>query len=185
MARLLAAIKGNPVGPYWKRLGLPVHSCPQCGKEALGDPKWKCFPCCSITCQKQYDIIQVECEECGVLFPRRKSNLIYRIGKRGQKHTFCSRHCFGKWVAKSHGFLARFGPEVMVNSVCPCGRAFRAPLKKGQVYCSRGCFYRSRERKKALTCAKCGKVFQRVRSLAVKSKLHYCSQECWRMRYGK
>lgn len=84
--------------------------CPKCGKV----PRYKrkpgqiCRKCRLKELEKRkYTLI---CDWCGKEFKRKLSKVNASI-KNKYKHTFCSRHCLGKWVGNTHGFAVhkKFG----------------------------------------------------------------------------
>lgn len=100
---LLAAIFHEDANELKIKYGLPTayHPCLHCRQ--LTDKR---NPFCSNQCRCAYAHIKVVCDECGVIFDRLQGQLIYWIGKRNQKHVFCSRKCLGKFTARNYGFLA-------------------------------------------------------------------------------
>jgi len=81
--------------------GKILRICPICGCEKAPNRR-----CCSLCAEKWHKdrYIQLACEVCGILYPRRAKELIYHINKRGYKHQFCGKKCQGVWLAKGYGF---------------------------------------------------------------------------------
>lgn len=65
---------------------------------------------CSRACRAAYRQIPMVCEECGVVFLRRQSDVI-NAAKHGQQHIFCGRLCHGAWFGRNFGWATR--PEDM------------------------------------------------------------------------
>lgn len=104
-----------------KKAGLPTKRkkfCALCGKERPhATKKWfikgklrsLCADCNSLY-QERADgrirnaWITLTCEYCKKHFERRCSVVRHRK-KRGQKHIFCGKKCFGAWAGKNSGFV--------------------------------------------------------------------------------
>lgn len=76
------------------------------------------------------------------------------------------------------GKYLEFGTGVCIQ----CGKEFHRPLRfiENAKYCSRDCFYKSRETIITLNCSTCGKEFDR-RPSALKNATHgyyFCSRKC-------
>ena len=90
-------------------VGLGKKYCHYCGKHLNVGEKYKslapnktvsfhhycCFSCWDII--RPGKTIMLECEVCGILFPRKESLVIIRLGRREYQHVFCSKKCQGKW----------------------------------------------------------------------------------------
>jgi hypothetical protein len=48
--------------------------------------------------------VTLVCDVCGVVFTRRLIDVQRAIDRSGLAHICCTRRCYGKWFAKTHGF---------------------------------------------------------------------------------
>jgi uncharacterized C2H2 Zn-finger protein len=88
--------------------------CPDCGnKKGRG----------SVTCRECYGnrhMVPIVCDQCGKVFTRSKSQVLYHTVKNHQK-TFCSRKHLGQYVGANYGFtkhpenVSRSGSRPKVN----------------------------------------------------------------------
>lgn len=81
-------------------------------------PQYECLNCgiltyrrtgfCSKVCRHQYSYIKTECVVCGNIFTQNARYLIWAIKHYNApiRGHFCSKQCFGKWLATNHGFIA-------------------------------------------------------------------------------
>jgi hypothetical protein len=84
---------------------------------------------------------------------------------------FCSKDC-NKAYRKENSKCK--------NIICPiCNTEFKQKHAK-QIFCSVECRIKATENKQKCTCDYCGKLFYRKESEVIKSKHHYCSEECKR-----
>ena len=74
-----------------------IYECLECGTTIMGNSHYFC----SNTCRNKYKNIPLICEQCGILFYRTEAQLLHSI-KRGQKHIYCSRKCFGHVIGISN-----------------------------------------------------------------------------------
>ncbi|MEK7776997.1 MAG: hypothetical protein AAB303_00005, partial [Chloroflexota bacterium] len=95
-ANLVAAILGEDPNKVKAKLGLPVPTCARCGEPS---PVLSREGLCQ-RCYHDFIWIEVACDECGRLFRRRGSVVIFEISKRGYSHQFCNRICFARWMTK-------------------------------------------------------------------------------------
>lgn len=112
IANLLGAITGIPSDRIKRKFGLPVPEisyCPNCGAFSSRAPRY--YPYC-FQCGCKHTRIDLECFECHLLFKRRRSTVIYNI-KHGQEYPFHSKRCYGKWLARTHGFTVH--PENAIH----------------------------------------------------------------------
>lgn len=101
---LLAAIFEKDHNHLRLRYGLPVTypACFECGKKLDSTNKWGyCRECWA-----KSRLIKVVCSECGQLFEITQSELITRTKRHKLEQMFCHKHCWGKYVARSYGFIA-------------------------------------------------------------------------------
>ena len=105
---LLAAVFGRDVDQLKALYGLPTKRplCPVCGNPI---PIYNEIYC-SIDCRKKDSWIELSCDICGILFKRRKSEIICRTNHpwaltgKTQQHWFCSRRCKSIFAGKTYGF---------------------------------------------------------------------------------
>lgn len=93
--------RGNIAEQVRHSCGLTMRFCRSCGTITL--PNWDF---CSKECEKAYKVVTLVCDECGQSFPRRAREVVYRLGKAGYQHYFCSKQCIGKYAGKHFGFGA-------------------------------------------------------------------------------
>lgn len=75
----------------------PKRYCLNCGNQLHhGNGKF-----CSHSCYSSYYRITLRCDFCGMQFTRAKGRV--PIGRKRNKHTFCSKTCQGAWLAKWYG----------------------------------------------------------------------------------
>ena len=106
-ANLLASIVGKDADQIKRQLDLPTGEryCLQCG-----EPTHKKF--CSPECQHKFYYIEVSCSQCGKLFEKRATELIWKVNhtqssnNKPQQLCFCSPKCLGKWGGINYGFAA-------------------------------------------------------------------------------
>lgn len=86
------------------KFGLPSRytRCLNCGQPFLPEDDSNLF--CSLKCRHEYLWIQRICCECGDLFYRVASQVIYKTEKKRQGMWFCSKKCQGKYLGKQWGF---------------------------------------------------------------------------------
>lgn len=80
----------------------PRYICLQCGK----DLAYRKRPFCSWECKAIYNMIPVECSECGTVFYRTWNNAFWRLNRNVSGVMFCSKQCQGKYCGKNFGFLS-------------------------------------------------------------------------------
>lgn len=102
-ADLLAVIVGKDKDEVRTQLGLPPAGtrfyCLNCGKPT----RYTHF--CSTECRHTYSLIPVVCNNCGLVFYRRSSEVIsYDDKSHRRQHFFCNRKCFYSWLGKNYGF---------------------------------------------------------------------------------
>ena len=78
------------------------YICLQCGKNLA----YRKQPFCSKECRVIYNMIPMECSECGTVFYREKSFAFARLIRNKSGAMFCSKQCQGKYCAKNYGFVA-------------------------------------------------------------------------------
>lgn len=128
--------------------GRVTSACPHCGKEFSWLKSWPrkyCSKACAVaeTAKQNLGIVEMPalfCEVCGVEIP---------IGKRNAASRFCSRQCYGVFLARTRTGVSR--PEL---------RGERVDL----------------QRRVAKTCPECGVSFQVKESH--QERRQYCSTQC-------
>lgn len=83
------------------------YYCLECGTELVGHGRAN-RKFCSVSCCNSYKRITVMCDNCGALFKRRASELLWypNTPAHQPKHSFCSRKCLGSYTGKHYGFGA-------------------------------------------------------------------------------
>ena len=96
----MSAIFGENPNIARRRLGLPLkgYYCLNCKVKRTKGLK---HPFCSQKCSSEYHRPLIECTYCHTLFRREASDLY-----QNRTGFFCSKHCFGKWIAQHYGFGA-------------------------------------------------------------------------------
>ncbi len=94
-----------------KAIFIPKHGlwqCVNCGKSFAGKNESQNKLYCSRRCRGIHNRLVLECPICSKQFLRRKTVLMRQMKDRKYvtKSVFCSRHCFGLWLAANHGFRA-------------------------------------------------------------------------------
>lgn len=101
-ANLLSAVLRVPKEQILVKWGI-WSTCIDCGKPLSPEKshEGQCYKC-----YFKSRHVKVECDYCGILFERYQSQLIYTLGKNHQRHIFCGRECFYKWLGlgKNYGF---------------------------------------------------------------------------------
>lgn len=120
---LLAAIFGEDSDKARQHYGLPLKRikrwCRNCGKLLVGDRKEFCSP----KCYHEAHTVPLECSECGTIFYRRQSQVLYHLNHplssngKPQERFFCNKKCFGRWAGKNYGFVAH--PENVLGGGSP------------------------------------------------------------------
>lgn len=87
------------------------HECRNCGK-----PVYHKRMFCNRKCQYEYLHVQIVCDNCGTIFRRLASDILYRLG---EQHLFCSKKCRNSWM-KNHAIKTiskkiRYSPDEMVK----------------------------------------------------------------------
>ncbi len=103
-ATLLADILEEDMDQVKRHFGFPVEHrvyCLYCGDRL---PRSRQSEYCSPKCRNQSRYIDVACDQCGNLFKRLESQVVYHIGKHGYQHQFCTRSCLWKWFGRRYGF---------------------------------------------------------------------------------
>lgn len=107
--------------------------------------------------------MKVQCDYC-----RKETNKKSTFVKRN-KHNFCNRDCFLRFIAK---------PKIVCDY---CGRELsRSPSQIHKTnFCDHVCSAQYRKQKVTLVCDFCGKEFERKQSAALGRLYHFCSHECY------
>ena len=122
VAQLLSEICGMPIDSVKQRLGLSaerIKLCLHCGKPVKPGHSFH-----NKECRHEYHQIKLICPECGNIFTRPQSEILFKLNhpqsKNGKpvEHFFCSQKCLAIWAGKHYGFAAH--PE-------NCGSGSRAP----------------------------------------------------------
>ncbi len=71
---------------------LPMSRCLNCGNITF--PTWDF---CDKECRRDYKLVDVICDGCGISFKRPERMLIRSIDVVGAQHCFCTRPCMGQW----------------------------------------------------------------------------------------
>ena len=102
---LLATIFGEDQDSLRAKYGLPsvYPPCLNCGK-SLTDKEHQKSGLCSTRCRRDYTLITLVCDECGVLFKRPLRYVLKRMISLNYKHVFCTRRCMGKRFGRECGF---------------------------------------------------------------------------------
>jgi hypothetical protein len=61
---------------------------------------------CSKKCSYDYTHLELICDYCGKTFIRLASQLLTTDKRNVNGRTFCSKQCFGKFIANTYGFKA-------------------------------------------------------------------------------
>ena len=111
---LLAVIFGEDRNALRQRYDLPLPKgfilCLNCDKLMKHNSFNRYSHFCSKTCSNAYRWIPIECLECGKIFKRRQTEILYRFShsqlgnNKTQQQVFCSRRCLGKWAGHNYGF---------------------------------------------------------------------------------
>ena len=108
--KLLAAVYGVDSNELKTRYGLPVdtrYKCIDCGKPRPGHLYGRCLSC-HMKYYIEFHHVKVACSECGELFEIYLSVFIpKRKRERKTEERFCSKSCYGKWLARNYGFIAQ------------------------------------------------------------------------------
>lgn len=100
------------------------HRCANCNQKFYNWSKTAVF--CSMDCRKEYSRGLFTCDYCGRVFKRHVSQVAKNMRMHPEinnPHVFCDRHCFGKYVAKLHGFKRK--PELHEIVQIECGRCHK------------------------------------------------------------
>ena len=101
IAKLLVATLGGSLTDMFPQVGLEL--CPHCGS-ASNNPTT--YPFCSLkhhtSYYRQAQAVPLICDECGIFFVRRKSEVM-QWAKRGGQKIYCSNVCNGKFAGRTYG----------------------------------------------------------------------------------
>lgn len=65
-----------------------------------------------------------------------------------------------------------------MEKICKiCGRSFNG--RKNALFCSRDCFFVSKDKKVEVICENCGKQFKKHKYRVDQDERHFCSQKCY------
>jgi hypothetical protein len=104
--KLFCAIKGYETAEVLLRFGIipaGYKRCDYCGRLFDG---YNHGVYCSPECNHKAKYTFIACDNCGKLFERLTTNLVWVTSRRGSKYAFCSKFCQGQYMGIHFGTKA-------------------------------------------------------------------------------